>query len=480
MEKNHELHTDESGFLPFDPVVLVTDVLRRWVLILLITVAVGIGGYIVTDYTYTPVYKTTATFVVTDPTSTATVFGNLSKTQELASVFSELLNSSLLHRSVLAEIGETSFQGSVKTSVIPETNLITMTVTASNPRTAYLMAQGIIKHHHTITYQVVDDISLEVLQSPSIPTSPSNFSNASGTMKKAATLAAAASCLLLAFRSYTQDKIRSGKEARKKLDCKYLGDIPHETKYKTLRAKLERSKTSILISSPLTGFRFRENIRKLRSRVDRLMQGKKVLMVTSLLENEGKSTVAVNLALSMAQKYDNTLLIECDLRKPACYKLLNQSEPEVGLLAVLKENASFSDAIIPAKQGNLQLLLESNASKNSSELLASAKMTELLQWARETYDVVILDMPPIAAITDIERVKDLADASLLVVRHNTAVTPALNKAIALLNGGKAKLLGCVLNNVYSTGLTSGYGYGYGYGYGGYGKYGHYHGYGPKK
>ena len=73
MEKNHEFYTDESGFLPFDPVVLVTDVLRRWVLILLITVAVGIGGYIVADRTYTPVYKTTATFVVTDPTSTATV-----------------------------------------------------------------------------------------------------------------------------------------------------------------------------------------------------------------------------------------------------------------------------------------------------------------------------------------------------------------------------------------------------------------------
>ena len=480
MEKNNELHTDESGFLAFDPVVLVIDVLRRWALVLVVTVAVGVGAYIAADCTYTPVYKTTTTFVVTDHTSNSNIFNNLSTTNNLAAVFSELLNSSLLRKSVLAEIGETSFDGSVNASVVTETNLITMTVTASNPRTAYLMARGIIDHHHSVTYQVVDDISLEVLQLPSVPSAPSNSPNAGSTMKKAAFLAAAATCMVLMALSFTQDKIRSGKEAKKKLDCKYLGDIPHETKYKTIRAKLERSKTSILISSPLTGFRFRENVRKLRNRVDWHMHGKKVLMVTSLLENEGKSTVAVNLALSMSQKHSNVLLIECDLRKPACYKLLNQSEPKVGLLAVLKEKASFSDAIIPAKQGNLKLLLESNSSKNSAELLASPKMTELLQWARATYDVVILDMPPIAAITDIESIMDLADASLLVVRHNTATTPALNKAIALLGRGKAKLLGCVLNNVYSTGLTSGYGYGYGYGYGGYGKYGHYNGYGPKK
>ena len=480
MEKNHEVHTEDSGFLAFDPVVLILDVVRRWVLILLVSTAVGVGAYIAADCLYTPAYKTTTTFVVTDHSSNTNVFSNLSTTNSLATVFSELLNSSLLHKSVLAEIGETSFDGTVSASVISETNLITMTVTSSNPRLTYLMAQGIIQHHKAVTYQVVDDISLEVLQFPSIPSAPANPKNPGSVMKKAAILAAAATCLFLMVQSYTMDKIRSGKEARKKLDCKYLGEIPHESKYKTIRAKLVRSKTSILISSPLTGFRFRENIRKLRNRVDWHMHGRKVLMVTSLLENEGKSTVAVNLALSMAQKHAKVLLIECDLRKPACYKLLNQGEPEIGLLEVLKEKAAFSDAIIPAKQGNLSLLLEANSSKDSSELLSSKRMTELLGWARENYNVVILDTPPFAAVTDIESMIDLADASLLVVRHNTAATPALNRAIALLDRGKAKLLGCVLNNVYSSGLRTGYGYGYGYGYGRYGKYGHYNGYGPKK
>lgn len=79
-------------------------------------------------------------------------------------------------------------------------------------------------------------------------------------------------------------------------------------------------------------------------------------------------------------------------------------------------------------------------------------------------------------VSDAESMTELADASLLVTRQNTAPAAAINKAIASLEGGSAKLLGCVLNNTYSTGLFTGQGYGYGYGYG-YSKYGHYGAYG---
>ena len=100
----------------------------------------------------------------------------------------------------------------------------------------------------------------------------------------------------------------------------------------------------------------------------------------------------------------------------------------------------------------------------------------LLAWAREEYEIVILDLPPMSAVTDAEAMADLADCSLLVVRQNTAHTSALNKAIAALERGSAKMLGCVLNNVYGTQLFSGQG-GDGYGYGKYGKYGQYGRYG---
>ena len=124
---------------------------------------------------------------------------------------------------------------------------------------------------------------------------------------------------------------------------------------------------------------------------------------------------------------------------------------------------------------------------NSGDLISSAEMKALLAQARQEYDYVILDLPPMAAVSDAEGMMELADASLLVVRQNAAETPAINKAIAALAAGKAKLLGCVLNNVYSSRLTSGQSYGYGNRYGGrygryghYGHYGHYGRYGAKK
>lgn len=335
MENVSKSNMQSARLLPFDPIVLVQDVLKRWLVVVLAALAVGLGTYIYTDATYAPVYQTTTTFVVTTRGSSTSVYSNLSSTSNLAGLFTELLNSSIMRKTILQETDISSFNGTIDTAVVPNTNLITMTVTDSDPRMAFLAAQAIIEHHESLTYQVIDDIGLEVLQYPAVPTSPTNQNFAFHQMKKAAVIAALAATALLAILSYLRDAVRSGTEAREKLDCSYLGEISHERKYKTVFALLRRKKTSILITNPVTSFRFVESIRKLRRRVEQHMDGGKVLIVTSLLENEGKSTVAVNLALAMEQKGKRVLLIDCDLRKPACGMVLGQSKFTYGLNDIL-------------------------------------------------------------------------------------------------------------------------------------------------
>ena len=474
MDNTNELNTAQSGLLSFDPSVLIQDVAKRWLLIILVAAIVGVGTYIKTDSDYKPVYQSTTTFVVTTHSSSSTVYSNLSSTTTLASMFTDLLNSSILRKTILAEIGATSFDGNIDARVVAETNLLTVNVTASDPRTAFMVSQAIIDHHESLTYQVVDGIALEVLQNPKVPVAPMNYADASGQMKRMMVFAAAAAVAAIAAISYFRDAVRSSKEAKAKLDCELLGEIPHEVKYKTLAARLRHKKTSVLITSPVTSFRFVENIRKLRQRVEHHMKDDRVLMVTSLLENEGKSTVAVNLALSMAQKYEKVLLIDCDLRKPACYAVMGKLPVEIGLRGVLADRSKFDKALIRDKKSGLYMLLEKRGNRNSGDLIASREMYELICRAREEFDFVVLDLPPMAKVSDAESMMDLADASLLVVRQNEAVAPMLNKTIATLESGRAKLLGCVLNNVHATALSSGQGYGYGYGgYGKYGKYGHY-------
>ena len=474
MEKNKEFHTVESSILSFDVIVLVWDVLKRWLLVLTAALMVGVGTYVMTDLRYVPSYTASTTFVVTSRSSSSSVFNHLTATNNLASVFSELMNSSLMRKTVLADAGLGDFGGTITAAVVPETNLLTLHVTDSDPRTAYLVNRAIVEGHEALTYEVVGEIALEVLQSPTVPTAPSNYPNSSGAMKRAMVLTAGAVCLGLAYLSFSRDTVRSGMEARKKLDCRYLGEITHEKKYKTLRSWLRHQKTGVLITNPITSFRFGESIRKLRHRIERHMSGKKVLMVTSLLENEGKSTVAANIALSLARKYSRVLFLECDLRKPAGCTILEKKWVGSGVRDVLLGKAEAKDTVVYDKNTGLHMLLEPRGVRNPAELSGSEAMRNLISWARENYDYVILDLPPMAAAMDAESVMDFADASLLVVRQNMAKAGDLGKAIATLENGRAELIGCVLNNTISSGLSGGEGYGR------YGNYGNYGGYGGNR
>ena len=468
----------EASLLTFDPIVLIQDVAKRWLAVVLAALVLGVGAYIKTDLSYTPVYQTTTTFVVTNRGSSSTVYSNLSSTTSLASVFTELLNSSILRKAILEEMGAQSFDGTISASVVPETNLLTVTVTASDPRTAFLVAQAIIDHHETVTYRIISGVVLEVLQSPTVPRSPINRADAAGQMKKFLVIGALGAIVLLAVISFCRDAVRSGREAREKLDCNFLGEIPHEKKRMSLLSRLKGKKSGILITNPVTSFHYVETIRKLRRRVEQHMPNGNVLMVTSLMENEGKSTIAANLALTFAQKHRQVLLIDCDMRKPACHTVLEENDFSHGLVDLLTGEAPPSECLIHYKKTNLYLLLDKHGSSSSSDLITCDNMQELIRWARAQFDFVILDLPPMSGVSDAESMAEYADACLLVVRQNTATAPAINKAIASLEGSKSKLLGCILNNVYSTSLFSGQGHNYS-GYDKYNHYGSYHHYGAK-
>ena len=314
------------SLMSFDPVIILRDVLRRWYLIVAAALIVGMGAYTVTELNYVPQYTTTTTFVVTIQESSSSVYQNLSATSSLATTFSEIINSSILRKTVMEELGTDSFSGTIEASAVEETNLLTMQVTDSDPRTAFLATKAIIEHHSEVSRQIMGNTVLEVLQQPTVPTAPSNPMTAGRNAKMASAIAAALMCVLLAVLSYMRDAVRSGEEAADKLDCRVLAEIDHEKKYRTLWAVIRRKKTSILITNPLTSFSFTEKIRTLRRKVEQHMpEGGKVVLITSVLENEGKSTVAVNLALSLAQKHQRVLLIDCDMRKPACGKILGVS-----------------------------------------------------------------------------------------------------------------------------------------------------------
>ena len=116
-----------------------------------------------------------------------------------------------------------------------------------------------------------------------------------------------------------------------------------------------------------------------------------------------------------------------------------------------------------------------NFAERSAQLLDSARLHDLLTQMRTRMDVIIIDTPPMSAGGDAERIADLADAAILVVRQDQAPVRALNDCIDVLRRSDAEVLGCVFNNVYAASVSDRQSYGYGYGYG----YGHGYGYGTQ-
>ena len=452
------------------------DVLRCWRLIIAAVLIAAMLAFVATDLTYRPRYQATTTFVVTTDSATGSSLNNLNAAYTTATLFTEVLNSSLLRQVVLQEAGLRSFDGSINAAVSGDTNLLVMQVSGSDPREVYLMSKAIIGHHHKVSAQVLRGTILEVLQEPSVPTGPVNHADIRRNVRMASLAAGIGMAALMGALSVMADKVRSKEEADAKLSCNVLGELYHENKHKMLRSRLARKKASILITNPLTSFVYTESVHKLASRVDRhRRKGEHVIMVTSFLENEGKSTVAVNLALSMVKKGRKVLLLDCDLRKPACAKILGEHQYEAGILEVLQGTAALTDCVKQMKNG-LHILVGGKSLRAAVSMSHSPQMKQLIEEAAGMYDLVIVDTPPMALAPDAECICEFADAALLVVRQNAATANDLNGAVAILNKS-THLLGCVLNNVFGSGdFAPVFHYG-GYGYGKYGKYGKYGRYG---
>lgn len=190
----------------------------------------------------------------------------------------------------------------------------------------------------------------------------------------------------------------------------------------------------------------------------------KVIAITSALPGEGKSTSALNLAITMAQAGLGVVVVETDLRRPKTSEYLG-IEVSVGLTDVLAGRLSLDDALLRWRRDLLVVLPAGRVPPNPSELLSSQRFTRVVAELRKRFDVVIVDATPLLPVTDGAIVARAADGAVLVVRHGSTTRDQVGHAIDALERVDARLLGTLLNFVPVKKRGGGYGsYGY-YGYG---------------
>jgi capsular exopolysaccharide synthesis family protein len=171
----------------------------------------------------------------------------------------------------------------------------------------------------------------------------------------------------------------------------------------------------------------------------------KTLMVTSPGPAEGKSTTAANMAVVFAQQAKKVLLVDTDLRKPTVQYTFNQNNT-IGLTSVLSKQKTLSEAVKLTDQPYLSVLTSGPIPPNPAELLGSKAMEQFLEEAKEEYDVVLFDTPPVLAVTDAQILANRCDGVLLVVYSGKTEMEEASKAKDLLTAAKGKLLGMVLNH----------------------------------
>ncbi len=173
----------------------------------------------------------------------------------------------------------------------------------------------------------------------------------------------------------------------------------------------------------------------------------KVILITSALPQEGKTTTSINTAIVLAQKGTRVLLVDADLRRPSIHKTLGMG-PRAGLSNVLTGTATLQQAIARSPLlPTLFVLPAGTPPPNPAELLASANMKDVLAELREQYDHIVVDTPPTLSVTDAVVMSTRADAVVLVIRSGQTTKQALRRARDLLMQVNARVCGVLLNAV---------------------------------
>ena len=192
------------------------------------------------------------------------------------------------------------------------------------------------------------------------------------------------------------------------------------------------------------------------SKVDRHI---KTILVTSSGPKEGKSTTAANLAIAMAQVGHKVALIDADLRRPVIHSIFGLNKDE-GITNYLMETISYDKLAKKTFLDNLWIMPCGVLPPNPSELLASRKMEDMLTKLRNDFDIIILDSPPVIAVTDAAILSTKVDGTILVVNSGQTNRDALTRANVLLDNVDTKLLGLLINGIDVDGIYGSYYYYY--------------------
>ena len=314
--------------------------------------------------------------------------------------------------------------------------------------------------------QTPDSRVISAATVPLVPSYPRKAFIGAVTAVRALMLGAGVALLL----EQLDNGIQTARDVEQELGLPHLVSLPMAPSEKGADGKVMPPQ-EYLLAKPLSAFS--ESLRSLRSalQLSNVDNPPKVILFTSALPSEGKTTTSVSFARAAAASGLKVVLVDCDLRHPSVHRVFGIARPEAGLVELLAERLELGSVLIKDPKSELDVVPIASGTANPPDVLGSAQMKLFLSRLKDAYDLVVLDSAPIMPVSDSRVLSKLADETVFVVRWNETPRDAAISAIKELRLYDASIAGVVLS-VVNTAKQAKYGYGDGGYY--YGKYSRYY------
>ncbi len=448
MEKNKSWFT-----ITFEWNSLIRDLVRNvWAIVLAALIAF-MGIQVVEKSIYKPSYTSNAILVVRAKVGSSGMYSNLASSSEMATIFTKVFQQPSMKKKAAKNLGLESFEGTITAEVSGTTNLMNLSVKADDPELAFLLLTSVLEVYPNISDAVFTDAVIDVISAPDMPTSPSN-SPLTTYRNHIILLAMLLEAGFIVLFSLLRETVKEEKGFTDKIDSQLVGTVTHEREHLSSKEKREKKKRALLINDAYSSLRFTEDYQKLATKLEYMQKkkNKKVFAVTSVAENEGKSTVAANIALALAGRGYKIALLDLDIRKPSMYKIFDYDSDMLHEFSdVLSNKILLSDySFYHYRKSSLMIAFNKKSHQNTEEFFDGHTLSQCLDELREKMDFIIIDTPPTSVSADAVTISAIADRTLLVVRTDTVAVQDINDAILAMSDAGGKLAGCVLNDVYKS------------------------------
>ena len=457
---------------------------KSWLLALTAVVCAALA-FLGTFYLVTPKYQSSAMFYVNNnslslgSTSVNIESGDLTAAKSLVESYIVILNTRETARAIIDYAGvdrsRTELRSMISAAAVNSTEIFEVVVTSEDPEEARKIAEAITQVLPSRIDGIITGTSAKVVDSPERPTSPSSPSYATNTVV-GFLLGLLLSTAVVVLYEVFDVTVRGEEDVEQSCDHPILAAVPDMLAQskggyyyggygKRSRQAPTPGKEPVMVGSQIS-FAASEAYKLLRTKLQFSFADENdchIIGVSSALAGEGKSLSSVNLAYSLAQLDKRVLLIDCDLRRPSLSaKLPIRKVP--GLSNYLTRQVAMDEIIqkYTSEGGEcaFDVISSGRNPPNPIELLSSDRMEKALAELRESYDHIILDLPPVGEVSDALVAAKLADGILLVVRQNYCNRSVLSAAAEQFRFVEARVLGVVLNCITENG--GGYGKRYRY------------------